>query len=341
MNLYTRCLLCLLAVYGTAAASGQEIPYKQFTATPLLLNPAFAGMFDGNVRANLIYRNVWTAANVPISSIHGSADAPVYTDKKGNYFGAGGAFAETKSGDDSWRIVSGQVSASFHKRFGSDSDRLKGKGSDLAVGVQGGYAQHDVGLLSSSFVSPTRPLVPGSSVPYSVSMYSVNAGVTYSRSVNKHIGYQVGFSVTDLTGSQDAFLERQKSMVGLSRKYLLTAGCHIAAGAHLQLRPAFIYTRRQVTGFNEYYVRYLAGNEFLYNLGEQTALFCGFWYSWEDIMTINAGLRTRGFRVGVGYDYTVSSLNTAGNGTGGFEVALTYINPSARAVRRYVPCARF
>lgn len=109
----------------------------------------------------------------------------------------------------------------------------------------------------------------------------------------------------------------------------------------MQLRPAFIYARRELYGAKTPNISYMAGNEFLYNLGAQTALFCGFWYSRGDMMTINAGIKTRGFRVGMGYDYTVSSRNTASNGTGGFEVALTYINPSARAVRRYVPCARF
>lgn len=298
-------------------------------------------MFDGNVRANFIYRNFWSAANVPVSSIHGSADAPVYTGKKGNYFGAGGAFAETKTGGNIWKTVSGQVSASYHKRFGSDSDRLTGKGSDLAIGVQGGYAQNSVGLSSTTVVAPPTapPYVLGAG--NSVSIYSVNAGISYSRAVNKVFGYHVGFSVTDLNRSQDAFLERQKWLVGLSRKYLLTAGCHIAAGAHLQLRPAFIYARRELYGAKTPNISYMAGNEFLYNLGAQTALFCGFWYSRGDMMTINAGIKTRGFRVGMGYDYTVSSRNTASNGTGGFEVALTYINPSARAVRRYVPCARF
>ncbi|MBL7690402.1 MAG: PorP/SprF family type IX secretion system membrane protein [Flavipsychrobacter sp.] len=341
MNLYTRRLLCLTAVCGSVAARGQEIPFKQFTATPLLLNPAFTGMFDGNIRANLIYRNFWAAANVPISSIHGSADAPVYTDKKGNYFGAGGAFSETKPGDDSWSVLNGQVSASYHRRFGSDSARKKGKGSDLAIGIQGGYAQNGVDVSRMYFTgastTPTYVLGAGNSV----SIYSVNAGVSYSRSVNKHFGYQVGLSVTDLNRSQDALLESQKSLVGLNRKLMVTAGCHIAAGEHLQLRPAFIYARRESFGRNKPYVSYIAGNEFLYTLGVQTALFCGLWYSRGDMMTINAGIRTRGVRVGVGYDYTVSSFNTASNGTGGFEVALTYINPSARAVRRYVPCARF
>jgi type IX secretion system PorP/SprF family membrane protein len=341
MNLYTRRLFCLIAVCGTVAASGQEIPFKQFTATPLLLNPAFTGFFDGNMRANLIYRNVWAAANVPISSIHGSADAPVYTDKKGNYFCAGGAFAETKAGDNSWKTVSGQVSASYHKRFGSDSSRLNGKGSDLAIGVQGGYAQNSVDVSRMYFTGPTTTPTYVVGVGNVVSMYTVNAGIAFSRSVTKLFGYQIGLSVSDLNRSNDALLESQKALVGLNRKYLLTAGCHIAAGAHLQLRPAFVYARRESFGPNKPYVGYVAGNEFLYTLGAQTALFCGVWYSRGDMVTINAGLRTRGFRVGMGYDYAISSLNTAGNGTGGFEVALSYIHPSAKGVRRYVPCARF
>lgn len=341
MNLYPLRLLLLAAICGSIAASGQEIPYKQFAATPLLLNPALAGSFDGNLRGNIAYRRLWTGAEAPFSSVHASADAPVYTGKKGDYFGAGLALTQSKSGDGILNIVNGVVGASYHKRFGSDSARAKGKGSELAIGLQGSYAQYYMDMFRMYFAGPptTAPYVLGTG--NSVSSYLVNAGITYSRSVSKELGYVVGFSASNLNGAGDALLERQRSLVGLDRKYTFLAGGHIAVGERMLLRPALVYATRESTYFGVRYVGYIVGNEFMYGFTPTSSMFFGLWYSKGDLMTVSAGLKKGSVRVGLAYDYNMSALNAAANGTGGFEIALTYINPSVKAGHRYVPCARF
>lgn len=341
MNLYTLRLLLLAAIGGSASASGQEIPYKQFTATPLLLNPALMGSFEGNIRGSFAYRRVWTGAEAPFSSVHASADAPVFTGRKGDYFGAGLAFTQSKTGDGILNIVNGVIGASYHKRFGSDSARAKGKVSELAIGIQGSYAQYYMDMFRMYFAGPatTAPYVLGTG--NSVSSYLVNAGITYSRSVSKGVGYVLGFSSSNLNGAGDVLLERQRSLVGLDRKYTFLAGGHIAVGERMLLRPAFVYATRESTYFGARYVGYIVGNEFLYGFTPTSSIFFGLWYNKGDLMTISAGLKKGSVRVGLAYEYNISALNAAANGNGGFEVALTYINSSVKAARRHVPCARF
>ena len=341
MNLYTRCLFFIVAVGGSVSVLAQTIPYKQINATPLLLNPALTGGFDGNIRGNILYRSMWAGAEMPFSSLHASADAPVYTGKKGDYFGAGLAITQSKAGDGILNNVNGVVGASYHKRFGSDSARAKGMGSELAIGLQGGYAQNYLDMsrmyFTGSSTTPTFVLGPGNSV----SSYLVNAGITYSRSVSKDIRYIFGVSVNNLNGSRDAFLARERSLAGLDRRYTFLAGCEIAAGARLLVRPALMYSHHERYYPEVRHMSYIAGSEFLYGVDPKTSLFCGLWYGNGEMMTVSAGVKTGAFRLGLGYDYNISAVNVASSGTGGFEIALTYINPCAKGARRNLPCLRF
>ena len=40
-------------------AETQDIHFSQFSETPLLRNPALAGIFSGDVRVQAVFRNQW------------------------------------------------------------------------------------------------------------------------------------------------------------------------------------------------------------------------------------------------------------------------------------------
>ena len=43
----------------------QDIHFSQFFETPLLRNPALAGIFSGDLRIQAVYRNQWNSVTVP------------------------------------------------------------------------------------------------------------------------------------------------------------------------------------------------------------------------------------------------------------------------------------
>jgi hypothetical protein len=78
--------LCLLSTYA------QDIHFSQYYASPLTLNPALTGKFDGLWRVNAIYRGQWFAPKdlQPYSTVAGSVDFSLLKDKmKGNALGVG------------------------------------------------------------------------------------------------------------------------------------------------------------------------------------------------------------------------------------------------------------
>src|SRR4051812_45005783 len=77
----------------------QDIHFSQFNASPINLNPALAGVFDGDYRFAGNYRNQWLAIPVPYKTYSLSTDMKLpYKIGKGA-LGAGILFNTDKAGD--------------------------------------------------------------------------------------------------------------------------------------------------------------------------------------------------------------------------------------------------
>jgi hypothetical protein len=129
-------------------------------------------------------------------------------------------------------------------------------------------------------------------------------------------------------------------------RYTGQIGANWIVGERLTLRPAVLYQSQASAS------EIIVGNEFRYELSRDTdpslenfstAFFLGGWYRTGDAVMITGGVEFKGFRIGVSYDYNISSLNNSSNGQGGFEMAIRYIapNPIRFANKRTIPCSRF
>src|SRR6201985_3985684 len=74
------CLSCLLLILS-AAAKAQDPGFSQFFASPLTLNPALTGKFNGVVRVAGNYRNQWPSINNAFITSTISVDAPILTSR--------------------------------------------------------------------------------------------------------------------------------------------------------------------------------------------------------------------------------------------------------------------
>ena len=94
-NKALRTLLVGIAVIATASVSAQDIPYSQFYANPIYMNPAFAGAAVAP-RLSLVYRSQWPGLVSPYTTVsatwdqyfpdlHGGVGAIVMTDRQGDH----------------------------------------------------------------------------------------------------------------------------------------------------------------------------------------------------------------------------------------------------------------
>jgi len=342
-TIISRLTIAAALTLGAPAVFGQDIHFSQFNMQPLVVNPAFTGMFDGQARVGAIYRNQWGSVTVPYVTMGAYGDMPLYVDQSGGYLAAGLQVFNDKAGDGNLQNFTGALSLAYHKTLG--------RSADLAVGLQGGYAQKSIDLSRLYFgdESVNGTFVPGTSNEYqlgignSVSYYVVNAGVSLAGG-SQAFSYVVGIGANNINQPNDALLKKQTSTVGLDMRYTAQLGISARASDRLYLRPALIYQNQASAS------EIIAGNEFLYYMGQyvgyenfSTALFLGAWYRTSDAAILNAGIELKGVRIGIAYDYNISSLNSASNGRGGFEIALRYIAPYPQkfAGKRVIPCDRF
>ncbi len=71
----------LLLTLAMGSAMGQDPGFSQFFASPLTLNPALTGKFNGVVRVAGNYRNQWPAINNAYITSTVSVDAPILKNK--------------------------------------------------------------------------------------------------------------------------------------------------------------------------------------------------------------------------------------------------------------------
>ncbi len=347
-SIISRLGLAAAITLSTTVVKAQDIHFTQFDMTPLVINPAFTGMYDGQVRASGIYRNQWASVTVPYVTLGASADLPLFIDRNGDYLATGLQLYKDQAGDANLTNFTGMLSVAYHKFFG----RSERGGSDLAVGLQAGYAQKSIDLsklyFGDEFVNGT--FVPATSQEYhlgignSVNYYLVNAGISYAHASSDKFGFIIGIAGNNLNQPNDAIEKKQNSQTGLDMRYTAELGANWVAGERLTLRPAVLYQSQATAS------EIIAGNEFRYEVGNSTgyqnfstAVFLGGWYRTGDAAMITAGVEFKGVRIGVGYDYNISDLNASSHGNGGFEIALRYIAPNAIrfANKRTIPCARF
>ncbi len=339
----------LIAVIGlnVESARAQDVHFTQFNAAPLIVNPAFTGNFSGQWRGAAIYRDQWRSIPAPFVTYGASVDMPLVEDLTiDDYLAAGIQLYNDKAGDGNLSNFTGMLSVAYHKFLGRSYD----PNMSLSVGFQGGYSSKSIDLSKLYFEEEyfNGSFQPGTgidrlSLNNKTNAWIVNAGIAWSHSVSERFGYTIGLGGNNLNQPQESFRDPKSADVGLGIRYTGQVGAIAYLSDKFSLRPAVLY-QSQATAYE-----LVAGNEFHCIVGDPevrsmaTAIFLGGWYRNNDAAMVSAGVEFKGIRIGVSYDYTISDLQGATNGNGGFEISLRYIapNPLDFAKRLVYPCSRF
>ncbi len=334
---------------SSAAAFAQDVHFTQFDATPLLVNPAFTGAFDGRLRASAIYRDQWRDAmggNAAFKTVAASVDAPIVHDLSvDDYLAAGIQFYNDRAGSANLSNNSVLASIAYHKFLGNG---INGPNTSLSIGLQGGYTQKSLDISKLYFGNEFQNNVfqqgtSGIGLDNRVNYFTVNVGLAFAHAFSENFGITLGGGANNLNQPQESFQQKKNSQVGLNRRYTGQLGAIIYTGERFAIKPGVLYQQQAST------YELVAGSEFSYIVGNPefrtyaTKIFAGGWWRKDDAFMFTAGAEVKGVRIGASYDYNTSSLNTATGGNGGFELSVRFAapNPIDFARRLIYPCARF
>jgi type IX secretion system PorP/SprF family membrane protein len=312
----------------------QELPFSQFYAAPLYLNPAMLGSeqsitFGANVRrqdVNLDNPNdvIHAYAMVPffrggptqnqIGGVGISAFSNRLGDFEENSFFASGAYNIPLKFDNSEVI-------SFGLQFGYVLGRFNTADIDIQSGVQW---SRFVGFDPS--VSSTIPNL-GDELQNSYPV--INAGIMYyfnpKRSYVLFTGSAFsGLAVLNINQPDRSFIQDGSDKRHLEIRY--------HGGMEFFLMPKLKWTPTVIANYQNKNFQFNAGNYFSYNIARNrgidtrvSEIVVGVWYRLKDAAIASVGFNRASWTVGFSYDFNLGFLGSDKQGFGGaLEFSLAY-----------------
>lgn len=339
----TLSIACLCGVLTTAMS--QDIHFSQIYETPLLRNPALAGLFTGDVRIQSVYRTQWSSVTTPYQTVSVNGEFKMPVGNSDDFLTIGGQIFYDKAGTVSLTATHILPTINYHK---SMSDV---RNSYLSFGMMGGWVQRrvDVSKMTTNsqfdgvYYNPNLGTGEALLNP-SYSYWDASVGLSFITQISEKeddnffagIAYHHLNRPKKLTFYSDTKIEMMPKWVGsLGLRKNINAESFVTFEAD--------YTRQGP------YSQTIAGGLYSWKLGYSTdenhryLLHLGSYFRWKDAIIPVAKLEFRPLSISASYDVNISSLKSASNGRGGFEVSIAYqkfLN-NIYSTRDAVRCPRF
>ncbi len=328
---FSKHIILVSLILSGSFAVAQDWHFSQFNKAPILINPAAAGSFQGDYRANANYKNQWSGVGTPYRTMAFSCDMPILRNFNGyKSTGAGISVFRDKAGKSGYGFT--QVNLSISQGVGVT------RFQELSVGLSVGYGQVSADLSNLRWDNqyngvehdPSLPSLETVYLPKSTYLDFAAGGLLriFSDSRNPTES-SIGFSISHLTRPWSGTLSELNND-NLQMKYILHGRSEIPFGKYgdpLIIPTALVAIQGASTeiiggvnvkgylGFNSQYTNYFNKNYYLVGLKYryQDAIIVSIGYEWRDMLQAN-----------ISYDVNFSTLSAASQARGGIELSLVW-----------------
>ncbi|MFN5415548.1 MAG: PorP/SprF family type IX secretion system membrane protein [Flavobacteriia bacterium] len=322
----------------------QDFHFSQISETPLLINPAATGLFNGWERFQINHRNQWLGANTQFMTSSFAADANFLRNRQQDnaHFGAGFFAYNDIGGDSKFGVQSMSVSL-------SGILPIYGKEHTISAGIQSGFTSRKADLSVLNYENQWN----GTSFDHSIG--SGEPGVISSF---RHFDASAGL-IYQWNGSQVGFQRKQEKIfkIGASvyhaNKPQLTYTNYLASNLYRKFVFHASYSNEIVNSYWSYdlsLVQFIQGPHFETIFGGtiknrmqngtkstgyyQDAFFgFGLYARVKDAIIPRIFYDFNGLRIGMSYDITLSQLRKAHKG-GSLEFSLSYSTSNTAVFKR-------
>lgn len=333
-KLFLTLILVLFIIFTKTYA--QDPHFSQFFASPLTLNPALTGKFDGNLRVAGNYRNQWPTINRAFTTSTLSIDLPIRAKRiaANDTWGVGAMAYSDQSANSALKFNYFSLSTAFHK--GLDEEGY----SQIGAGFQATYTNMMLDPLKLTFEDQLTPLgFTGTtnetlgSATLSNDYFDLNAGIIYTGSTSDKNNFYVGISMYHITRPKQQFTGK---FFLLNPRTTIHGGGYFPVGETSTLHVSALYSTQAAAS------EAVLGGAFQVEVTEgakPTSVYFGSWLRVNDAVIPYVGLEFSDFRLGATYDVNVSSLKSGTQKRGGIEISLIYTRRTPDS--RGVPCPKF
>ncbi len=327
---------------GIRLVSAQDQHFTQFFASPLTLNPALTGMYEGKYRVSAIYREQWAKVlEAPYQTLSAAADFryPISRLKRrqSDQFGVGVLFYNDKVREINFSTNQVMVSLAYHKALSPLNDQF------LSLGVQAGIAQRNINYSqltfddqfngSNGYTDPTGERLPENNFAFG----DYQVGLNYTYTPERRTGIFAGVALHHILEPEVGFFYRnepdgeedERLSSRLFRKYSAYINLRVPMGEYVQFHPRVLaYVQGPHAALNAGF-----NFRFLANESKGTAIHLGMWarpvrvddrYGMDAIVGM-VGLEYQRVLLGFSYDANLTDLSVSRRGQGAFELSVAYL----------------
>ncbi|MFA5781552.1 MAG: PorP/SprF family type IX secretion system membrane protein [Bacteroidales bacterium] len=306
----------------------QDIHFSQFYSSPLYLNPAMTGVFDGNYRVATSYRGQWASIANPYKTFSASLDMGLLRGEKKNGLGTGIYFYNDKAGASAMGKTLVGLSVAYNAELNQENL--------LSAGIMTAYVQRFISSDNLKWVNQFDGVNYNQNIPSgeqnlinNITYYDLGGGFlwTYMPSANPNIKGNAGFAFFHLNRPNESYYISASNP--LSPKYILHGEIqNTLKNTNVTVIPRFF------AAFQKPSKEIIAGLLIKHELGmtskytgflSSSAIYFGGFYRWNDAFILNFAVDCKkNLSIGISYDINISTLSIASYGRGGGEISLIY-----------------
>lgn len=329
-------LIVTSALFGQA----QDPNFSQFFVSPLTLNPALTGKFDGVYRVAGNYRAQWPTIFNAYNTGTISYDAGILKDRIPEFdqFGVGVLALTDKSGEGGvFQSTYTALSLAYHKALDENGFH------QIGLGFQGAYtnkqlypqkAHFEDQLTANGWTGVTSEVFLNSQLK--VSYFDMNMGLLYNGSTDGSNNFYLGASMYHINRHKESF---QGADYLLQPRLTLQGGGMLPIGEYNAFHFSALYSRQNNA------VNTVIGGAYMLNVNQDpvspTNFYLGSWFRFGDAIIPYIGLEFGEFRIGATYDVNISSLKPGSNLRGGAEFSVIYIKQPVDPNAKKLNCPKF
>ena len=318
--------LFFITIFISVVGFAQDPHFSQFFASPLTLNPALTGKFNGSYRIAGNHRNQWPSINNAFITNTASIDFHILQNKisDNDAWGVGFSFLNDNSANSAVKFNYASISTAYHKGLDEDGN------NQLSIGVQGTFSNMLINtvnlkfedqLTTLGFTGTTSEVFNNSTLQSNY--FDLNAGVLFNGSSGDNNNYYAGISMYHInkpyqkfTGTEYSLNQRFTAHFGGYYMFNDGFGVHLSGLHSIQGK-----SNETVIG---------AAAEFVVSpdYNNRISVYAGTWLRLNDAFIPYVGLEYSNTRLGISYDVNTSSLKTASVSKGGLEISLIYNRPT-------------